>query len=176
MKRPIKVSALMHKLLIEKGMDGFSVIEIRDAFLSLIEEEIDPIEARKKVYRQILRFEKKQWLVSEGSGRDKRYFQSEKFKQQSLLNGTNKESDIEQKHTASDYSVLVMERNEYAGELEITLNEIDECRSIISRFPDLEKELAPFQKELKDRSTSLLGKLNVLTHVIKVLSKGRSSC
>lgn len=132
MKRPIKISALMHKLLIEKGMGGFSVIEIRDAFLSLIEEEIDPIEARKKVYRQILRFEKKQWLVSEGSGRDKRYFQSEKFKQQSLLNGTNKESDIEQKHTASDYSVLVMERNEYAGELEITLNEIDECRSIIS--------------------------------------------
>ncbi|MFH0264754.1 hypothetical protein [Vibrio rumoiensis] len=176
MKRPIQINALIHNLLIEKKMDGFSITEVRDALLFHTGESLNPAETRKKVYRQILRLEKKEWLYSDGSGRNKRYFKSEVFKQQSLLKDTNNEFDIELGRTASDYSVLKVERDKHAGELEITLNEIDECRSIISRFPDLEKELAPFQQELKDRSTSLLGKLNVLTYVIKVLSKGRSSC
>lgn len=84
MKRSRKISAVMHKLLIEKGMDGFSVVELRDASLSIEFTGSDLDEARKKVYRQILRFEKNNWLRSEGSGRKKRYFQTDLFWFQSL--------------------------------------------------------------------------------------------
>ena len=56
MKRSTKISAIMHKLLIEKGMDRFSVIELRDASLSISDFRKEPDEARKRLYRQILRF------------------------------------------------------------------------------------------------------------------------
>ncbi len=80
MKRSMKISAEMYKLLIERTLDGFSVIELRDELIVLKGSPIDPDEARKKVYRQILRFIKKGWLRSEGSGRQKDTFR------QTLLN------------------------------------------------------------------------------------------
>ena len=53
MKRSIKISAVMHKLLIEKRMDGFSVMEARDVSLNDGCGTPNLDEARKKVYRQI---------------------------------------------------------------------------------------------------------------------------
>ncbi|EEY98019.1 hypothetical protein VOA_002910 [Vibrio sp. RC586] len=50
MKRSMKISAEMYKLLIERTLDGFSVIELRDEFIVLKGSPIDPDEARKKVY------------------------------------------------------------------------------------------------------------------------------
>ena len=60
-------------VIVEKGMDGFSVIELRDASLSVSDLRKEPDEARKRLYRQILRFVRNGWLQSEGEGRDKRY-------------------------------------------------------------------------------------------------------
>ncbi|MDF4350665.1 hypothetical protein P3435_23355, partial [Vibrio parahaemolyticus] len=103
----MKISAEMYKLLIERTIDDFSVTELRDEFIVLRGFHIDADEARKKVYRQILRFMKHGWLRSEGSGHQKRYFQTEAFKaiqvEPKLVN-----VDIE---IASDqgYSVLTSE-------------------------------------------------------------------
>lgn len=176
MKKATKVGELIRKLLIENEMDGFSITEARNAFLNLEETSNDLIEARKQVYRLILRFEKSGLLFSEGSGRNKKYFLSEAFRQQFILQVSPNELDTEQRANISDYSVLVNERNEHSAELEITLNEINEYRSLISRFPDLEKRVMPLLQESKERSVSLLGKVNAFTHVISVLSEGEASC
>ncbi|MBF4308011.1 hypothetical protein EAY09_26810, partial [Vibrio anguillarum] len=64
MKRSTKISAVMHKLLIEKRMDGFSVMEMRDALINLKEAAQNPDEARKRVYRQIWQYQKRNWLRS----------------------------------------------------------------------------------------------------------------
>ncbi|CSA22607.1 Response regulator [Vibrio cholerae] len=69
-----------------------------------------------------------------------------------------------------DYSVLVSERNQYKGELEIVLGEIDEYQSLNIRFPELEPKLITLLDEAKERSACLLGKVNGLTNVLKVLS------
>ncbi|HHX8488613.1 hypothetical protein [Vibrio parahaemolyticus] len=174
MKRSRKISAVMHKLLIEKGMDGFSVVELRDASLSIEFTGSDLDEARKKVYRQILRFEKNNWLRSEGSGRKKRYFQTDLFKRLRLV----PKPEIVRVTLSStpDYSILSHERNEYEGELEILLGEIEEYRSLNTRFPELEPKLAPLLKQAKERSGHLLGKVNVLTNVIRTLSEGHQAC
>ena len=76
MKRSTRISAVMFKLLIEKRMDGFSVIEARDASLSDGDGTQKLDEARKKVYRQIWQYQQRGWLRSEGEGRSKRYFQT----------------------------------------------------------------------------------------------------
>ena len=49
-----KINKFMFALLIEKGMDKFSVVELRDGFLEIMLEKLSLDEARKYVYRQIL--------------------------------------------------------------------------------------------------------------------------
>lgn len=166
----------MHKLLIENGLDGFTVLEARDLWLSVDDKKLNSSEARKKVYRAIFNFEKKNWLRYEGSGPRKRYFQTEQFKEQPDYGGLNHQSGINHETTDQDYSVLLNERNEYKGELEIVLGEVDEYQSIISRFPDLQSRLAPIHQQAKERAAMLLGKINALTTVLNTLSTGGESC
>ncbi len=45
----MKISAEMYKLLIERTLDGFSVIELRDEFIVIKDSLIDPDEAYKKL-------------------------------------------------------------------------------------------------------------------------------
>ncbi|PKF78724.1 hypothetical protein CW749_16795 [Vibrio sp. vnigr-6D03] len=172
MKRSRRISAVMHKLLIEHSLDGFTVLEARDLWLSVDDKKCNSSEARKKVYRAIFNFEKKNWLRCEGSGRNKRYFQTEQFRKQPSYAALNHQSGINHENTNQDYSVLIKERNEYKGELEILLGEVDEYQSIISRFPELESRLAPIHQQAKERGAMLLGKLNALTTVLNTLSTG----
>ncbi|MEF1291808.1 hypothetical protein [Vibrio sp. M260118] len=170
----MKISAEMYKLLIERTIDDFSVTELRDEFIVLRGFHIDADEARKKVYRQILRFMKHGWLRSEGSGHQKRYFQTEAFKaiqvEPKLVN-----VDIE---IASDqgYSVLTSEYNHYKRELEVVLGEINEYRSLNKRFPELEPKLVMLLKGARERSVQLLGKVNGLKSVLRVLDEKNQTC
>ena len=110
MKRSTKISAMMHKLLIEKEIDGFSVVELRDASLSASDCGMDPDEARRMVYRQILRFTKNDWLISEGKGQKKRYFQTNLFKG---LQFQPKKHTAQLRLTSSpDYSLLNREHSQ----------------------------------------------------------------
>lgn len=114
------------------------------------------------------------WLRSEGSGHQKRYFQTEAFKaiqvEPKLVN-----VDIE---IASDqgYSVLTSEYNHYKRELEVVLGEINEYRSLNKRFPELEPKLVMLLKGAKERSVQLLGKVNGLKSVLRVLDEKNQTC
>ncbi|MCG9782003.1 hypothetical protein L1D52_06510 [Vibrio brasiliensis] len=176
MKRSTKISAIMHKLLIEKGMDRFSVIELRDASLSISDLRKNPDEARKRLYRQILRFVRNGWLESEGEGRDKRYFQTELFRSLNVRPKVGRENVTFPVKPSPDYSVLRHERNQYKAELEIVLGEIDEYQSLNRRFPELEQRLNPMLQQARDRSAHLFGKVNVLTNVINTISSDVVEC
>lgn len=89
---------------------------------------------------------------------------------------SNHQSGINHETTDQDYSILLNERNEYKGELEIVLGEMDEYQSIVSRFPNLEKRLAPIHQQAKERAALLLGKINALTTVLNTLSTGSGPC
>nr|MBF4242917.1 hypothetical protein [Vibrio anguillarum] len=80
MKKVIRINPYMFNLLIEKGMDDFSVIDARDALLnsSVIFSSKD--DARKYIYKQLLSFEEKGWLSTIGTHRSKRYHQTSEFK------------------------------------------------------------------------------------------------
>ncbi|NOJ25050.1 hypothetical protein [Vibrio coralliilyticus] len=174
MGRSRKISAMMYKLLIEKRMDGFSVVELRDASLSLEEKGIDMDEARKKIYRQLARFEKNSWLQCVGSGRNKRYYKTDSFN--SLQFVPKLDRNPNSFSLSSDYSVLNSEYKQYKGELEIVLGEIDEYQSLKERFPELVPKLNVFLEQAKTRSAKLLGKVNVLANVLKTLSEDCQQC
>ncbi|MBF4307552.1 hypothetical protein, partial [Vibrio anguillarum] len=119
---------------------------------------------------------KRNWLRSEGEGRRKRYFQTKVFKD--LDGAPRKKAKRETliKESAPDYSVLLRESNEYKGELEIVLGEIDEYHSLKCRFPELESRLVPLLQQARERSAQLLGKMNGLENVLKTLSEGDQPC
>lgn len=174
MKRSLKISDEMHKLLIEKEMDGFLVVELRDAFVSINDSYVDLDDSRRKVYRQLLRLVKNNWLRVEGTGQQKRYFQTNLFKD--LQIDTASENAKVTLSAASDYSVLRHERNQYKGELEIVFGEINEYQSLCGRFPELEPRLIPLLEQAREHSAQLLGRVNVLTNVLKTLSEDNQSC
>ncbi|MEZ9200791.1 hypothetical protein AB4151_00095 [Vibrio splendidus] len=176
MKRSTRISAVMFKLLIEKRMDGFSVIEARDASLNDGDGIQNLDEARKKVYRQIWQYQQRGWLRSEGEGRNKRYFQTEQFMDLEAAPRRKAEREASKKQTTPDYSVLFRESNEYKGELELVLGEIDEYQSLRCRFPELESRLMPLLQHARERSAHLLGKMNGLENVLKTLSEGYQPC
>ena len=77
------------------------MLEARDLWLSLDNVDSNSAKAHKKVYRAIFHFEKKSWLRSEGSGRKKRYFQAEQFKELHNNVTTNNQADIKAKERAA---------------------------------------------------------------------------
>ncbi|WP_305816696.1 hypothetical protein [Photobacterium leiognathi] len=175
MKRSRRISVIMHKLLIEHGLDGFTVREARDLWLSLDGVGTNLADARKKVYQAIFNLERKSLLRSEGVGRKKCYFQTEQLKK--LYKVTlNHQSDAKPKLPIQDYSILFSERDKYKGELEIILGEIEEYQSILSRFPNLESKLYPIHQQAKERAALLLGKVNALTTVLNTISTGGKAC
>ncbi|MCH1924162.1 hypothetical protein L9G74_06405 [Shewanella sp. C32] len=182
MKRSKKINAIMYKLLIEKEMDAFSIIEARDALLQTEATDLDANEARKQVYRHISLFQRNGWLNSIGSGRQKRFYVTDEFRELSVVSkkDTSAASYRRQKQCSknnkSEYSVLVKERKEHEGELKIVLGEIDEYRTLQTRFPALEDTIAPLLQRSKLRSAELLGKVNVLTNVLKSLSIEEATC
>jgi len=175
MARSKKIGTLMHKLLIEKEMDGFTVVELRNASIPIDDSFVDLDDARRKVYRQILRFMSNNWLRSEGKGQKKLYFQTDNFKNLQSSSSNLKSTDTSTP-TAPDYSVLSHERSQFQGELEIVLGEIEGYQSLYNRFPELESKLAPFLMQARERSAHLLGQINVLTNALKIVSEGNTVC
>ncbi|MGR5069409.1 hypothetical protein [Vibrio alfacsensis] len=174
MRRSRKIDALMHKLLIEKRMDGFSVVELRDASLPYVEQTCDLANLRLRLYRQLLRFERNNWLRVEGSRANKRYFQTELLHVYEFAPKPTSVEVIEAE--VLTWSVLASERNESRGELEIALGEVGEYQSLIQRFPELEPKLALLLNQARERSAQLLGKVNVLTTVHDTIASEQKAC
>lgn len=58
MNRKVPLNQWLYKALIEKEMDGFSVLEIRNSLLEETAGQLDKHELRKMLYRQIIN-----WLI-----------------------------------------------------------------------------------------------------------------
>ncbi len=167
----------MYKLLVEDNLDGFSVIEARNASLQMDSIDKNPVEARKQIYRQILHFEKKGWLQAEGIGRNKRYYQTNSFKCLTFFPKVSHESVYINKHHLFEkgYSILENELELHQRELGIVQGEIEEYLSLTARFPELEQSLSLMLQRSQKRSFSLLGKVNVLKSVVNELQQSSTS-
>lgn len=97
-------------------------------------------------------------------------FKGLKFATRSMPVTINRVADVP-KVQQGKYNILINERNECEGELEIILGEIEEYRSLNQRFPELTLQITPLLKNARERSALLLGKINVLTNVLNSLNE-----
>lgn len=175
MKHSGKISAIMYKLLVEKGMDSFSVVDARNLLASIDARYTDLVSARQVVYRQINKCLQQGWLVSAGVGRQKKFYVSDSLKEM-IAGDKNALKASENKSKPNDYSVLLTELRENEGELKIVLGEIDEYRSLLKRFPELLSTIQPLLQDSKVRSATLLGKVKGLSKVLQTLHLESSAC
>ncbi|MCY9871165.1 hypothetical protein [Vibrio barjaei] len=180
MKQLQKINGHMFNLLIKREMDNFSVIEARDALMTLSGEFENRQEARKYVYRQILAFERKGWLVATGSNRSKKYQKTELMNSLHMTSHRLKNNPSEVfvskfSHENFDLKVLQNEKNEYEGELAIVLSEIEECQLLMERFPMNKDLFLAMFIESKELSAKLLAKINVRTKAIQASKREASS-
>ncbi|EPD5572293.1 hypothetical protein ACSBYH_001559 [Vibrio parahaemolyticus] len=173
MNKVIRINPHMFNLLIEKGMDGFSVIEARDTLLNSDVTFPSKDDARKYIYKQLLSFEEKGWLSVVGTQRSKRYHQTSEFKVLKVEPRVARNSKVKADSTAIQISetsltALEQEKKKYEGELAITLGEIEEYQSLLTRFPHCRQKMQPLFSAARERSAKLLGKINALTNWMKV--------
>ncbi|NOI76976.1 hypothetical protein F0224_14900 [Vibrio coralliilyticus] len=181
MKKVIRINPYMFNLLIEKGMDNFSVLEARDALHGNEDTFPNKEEARKYVYKQLLSFEEKGWLSVTGTRRDKRYHQTNDFRSLIIEPKTpRKRKATDDSMTGqipySSLNTLEQEKKQHEGELAITLGEIEEYQSLLMRFPNNRQDIQPLFNEARERSAKLLGRINALTNWMQVAQSKASQC
>ena len=162
-------------------MDGFTIVEARDASRFFPESPKDISELRKIIYRQILRCIENGWLRFEGSGRGKRYFKTEEFnslsfepsKPKSRVKRTAPKGSVTNQGT-NDYSALIVERNKLKGELEVTLGEIDKYKALKDQYPEQFQLLDGLQFVANEKAALFMGNINAITNMLNSLSNERA--
>ncbi|MFZ8768327.1 hypothetical protein LCE44_00095 [Vibrio harveyi] len=181
MKKVTRINPDMFNLLIEKGMDDFSVIDARDALLNGTSAFSSRDDARKYVYKQLLSFEEKGWLSVTGTRRDKRYHQTNDFKALTIESRTLRKRKATQESVTghvidSSLNTLDQEKKKHEGELAITLGEIEEYQSLLKRFPNNKQDIQPLFNSARERSAKLLGRINALTNWMQVVQGNTQKC
>lgn len=162
----------LRSILLTGSFDNFTVLELRGAYLAKVNNpSLDKVEARRYVYRHILRLEKKGLLVrKESSKQDRTYysktaeFTDDKFKIQSKscanTNPVTRASDrVSQK--------LKEKLIRYRSELLIALGETEEYKSLHEEFPDLKQELQQRYDSSRDHCSKIHGRIKAIESLIR---------
>ncbi|HHC7267565.1 TPA: hypothetical protein ACN30M_001328 [Vibrio parahaemolyticus] len=187
MNQTPKLLKPMYNLLIEKNMDNFSILQARDELLKSKDRFSDETQARKFIYRQVHHLASKGYLVIQGAGRQKRFKKTELFhkaefsvrtdKSKPKSVNTNHESNERSPARNDDHIVLIKERNQYQGELAISLAETEEYKALLGRFPDRSSLLYPLHSAAKERAATILGKMNAVNALISSIEQdGTEAC
>lgn len=166
MTRSLTLNSEMYNLLIDRGMDQFTVLQARDALLIHSKRFTDGNEARKFVYRQLLAFERKGWLVSSGEDRDKTYAVTEIFKQLSFVPKGSSVPKVSPAVEVDSLSLLEKEKQSNEAELAITLGEVEAYQRLLKRFPDKEAITRSLLDNARERSARQLGQIKALGELI----------
>ena len=178
MNKKVSMNVYLHFLLVIKEMDHFTVTDARDALLKGDNEFIDKTETRKFIYRQLCRNVEKGLIKRTQHFNDNSkkviYSKTEKLSASVItpMNQTyksKKQSNLKT-HTANlekNYKVeLKKDLIAYEIDLNTTLEEAEEYKSLYVRFPELKNEIQRHQSAAKNKSIKLLGKVNALKNLL----------
>jgi len=185
MSSKIKVNQDIFDALNRCNSNEFSIIDIRN----MIQKESDQYEnnsvARLFVARSLERLESKGLLESTGKGRKKKFsktatFASVRFDAVPKRERSNtKEPCLTSCQLTEARFQLEAERQDIETELTVTLAEIEEYQSLMSRYSSLKNLIYPTYQEATKRSAKLIAQLNVWTNAVTLIAQnqeGKSTC
>ena len=179
MKSAVKLHPYIYNLLIEKDFKDFSTTQLRDALLKITDEYSQVSEARKFIYRQLLRLEALGFIckIDNSDGRPKKLykktalfysatFTSGKIPKNSRLQTVPAKLDSEAADVDIFLNGLKKEKLIHEAKLAVVLSEIEEYQSLMERFPTKRTYLTGLYQQAKNQSATLLGKVTALSKVL----------
>ncbi|WP_299018277.1 hypothetical protein [uncultured Photobacterium sp.] len=142
----------------------------RDALVESTEQFEDLNEARKFLYRQILRLVEKGLLQKQPTkGRKSTiYFKSGTFKQNKFIAKSRRVKEQETSVTVSNsfLETIQKEKSELEALQEIALREMNKYQEVLNRFPDEANYVRTFFLEARERAKNIQGDLEALTRLL----------
>lgn len=189
MKSAVKLHPYIYNLLIEKDFKEFSATHLRDALLKITDEYSQVSEARKFIYRQLLRLEALGFIckIEKSDGGSKKFYKkTELFYSTSFTSGKIPKNSrlqtvpVTVDSAASDLDIFLndikKEKVIHEAKLAVVLSEIEEYQSLMERFPTRKVYLNGLYQQAKNQSAALLGRVTALSKVLKQDSNEHHKC
>jgi predicted transcriptional regulator len=160
-------------ILLTESFNNFTVLELRSAYLAIVNNpQLSPVNARKYVYRHILRLEKKGLLERKYSEKKDRtfyskskLFSSDKFKTQENIQ-EDPVHQIKSEEIADLKMDLINRLNQYKLELLTSMGETEEYELLCNQFPQLIEDLKERYNHARDNRSKVLGRIKALESLI----------
>ena len=173
MTRKISLEKDLLTILLTDSFDSFTILELRGAYLAKVGDPgLDKIEARRYVYRHILRLEKKGLLMRKRSAKSGRTyysktsdFSAKRFK--THITSRPRETRSKPANLNGVKQQLREKLNRYRSELLISIGETEEYKSLHEDFPDLINELQEQYNSARDKCSKIHGRIKAIETLIK---------
>tara|TARA_R110000787_G_scaffold110012_3_gene218634 strand:- start:262 stop:837 length:576 start_codon:yes stop_codon:yes gene_type:complete len=183
MRKTVKMNNFLVEILKNETFDNFTVIQLRDKYLESSTSFSDSNEARKYVYKQILRLVGLGVLIKKG----KKNSQTTLYKKTGLFEVTifiSKENGDEMKNKSTSRIVkksndssslkqLEFTLNEYKVDMMSALGETEEYIKLLDTFPEMKEQLRESYELARDRSSKLLGQIKALKNAVSIASENK---
>jgi hypothetical protein len=172
--KTISINPTILSILKKEPFNHFTVIQLRDAFMQNSNETCDSNQARKFIYKQILRFVKMGVLKKSGvkGSHDATYSKSELFYKIDFLDKGKTEilplSDTKCEQTSKfEYIEEELERSiqEYQVDMMAAIGESEEYMRLFKQFPEMKQQLEEQYLIARENSSKILGKITALNNI-----------
>ncbi len=182
MSNVVSLNAFVYKLLIENDLNNFTVTEIRNSLLKVSSEFTDEGEARRFIYRQLVKLVDKKLLIKVKKDNTKTLI----YSKTALFNDSHFVSKAKRITKAKKNVIPVKENNfiealskekrAHETDLAVVLCEVEEYKELIHRFPKQVNYLKSLHLDARNRSVQLLGKINAVGRILDTSSIVDHSC
>ncbi len=184
MTKKIELDSGLFSILKKEGFNNFTVLELRGAYLAISgNNNLHKVEARRFVYRHILRLEKKGLLKRTHSKNTNKtsYVKTPLFE---ISNFDVKDDDLDNAVTNQEDNNLpskdlirgmVNKLQNYKVELLTSIGETDEYKALCLEYPQLKDQLQKSYNLARDNSQKIIGKVKALECFIAQQKQGQQS-
>jgi len=179
----IKMNVLLAKILEGETFNKFTVVKLRDEYLRHSQETLCAKEARKYVYRQIVRLVKLGLLIKNGAKNSHKitYKKTALFNEVTLLANSSQEVldekpfPISNEKKLDESSIKMLEKtlNEYKVDMMSAIGESEEYIRLLDSVPEMKEQLREKYHLARDKSSKLLGKIKAIQTIIAIQSEAQ---
>lgn len=178
MRKEIKMNNFLVEILKNETFDNFTVTQLRDRYLESSKSVSGTNEARKYVYKQILRLVGLGVLIKKGKKNSQTtlYKKTDSFEATSFL--TKEHGDevinestsriVKKSNESSSFKQLECTLNEYKVDMMSAIGETEEYIKLLETFPQMKEPLRESYELARDNSSKLLGQIKALKKAISI--------
>jgi hypothetical protein len=166
----MKIDPLVAQIIVATNFDNFTTSDVRSAYLALKNDYLlDPSIVRRKVYSELLKLVKKQWLKKSTSNtkRFTSFSKTKAFDVEQLSLKTNPEPINLTNNISDKQEQLLAKLNEYKAEMLLNIGESEAYKELYSEFPELVEDIQPQYNKARDNNTRILGKIRAIEGLLK---------